>query len=179
MIKRSLDMDYCVSSNRIRTTRLLRTLGRSGRRCFRRSRSLRRRSIRRRLGSLGSLLIHAVGAVLLEVLAVAEHGGVDGDDEDLNEDGGDEIAQNDDDDGGSDEADDRVRDPVGAEADHDLHDERGATRKAARRRRHDDVGDLAHPDEECGDGLEHGDGADVGGEEGEGLHGGLEEVGGS
>lgn len=58
-----------------------------------------------------------------------------------------------------------------------LHDERGAMCEAARRRGHDDVGDLSHPDEERRDGLEDGDGADVGGEEREGLHGGLEEVG--
>lgn len=64
----------------------------------------------------------SVSSVLLEILTVAEHGSIDGDDEDLDEDGGYEIAQNDDDDRRSDKADDRLCNPCGAESNHDLHD---------------------------------------------------------
>lgn len=63
-----------------------------------------------------------VRSVLLEILTVAEHGSIDGDDENLDEDGGYEIAQNDDDDRRSDKADDRLCNPCGAESNHDLHD---------------------------------------------------------
>ena len=60
---------------------------------------------------------------------------------------------------------------------HPLDDERGSTSQAAPQPLHNHIRDLAHPNEQRGDGLQNRHRSDVRSQKREGLHRRLEEVG--